>query len=101
MANTDNSEKWQISKLLEGRMATLWAFAIGVSMILVPFFNLRNSVQVMDRKIEHYNTISSNHLSEIEADIKALRKDNERNRQNLEQVSEDIAELKALIQETH
>lgn len=98
---SEEQDESKIGKVLKTKTATFFAFGMALLAIAGPFFALRSQVKLLQQKVESYNTISSNHLSEIEADIDRLENNSKSNEKRLEQISTDIAEIKALIEDTH
>lgn len=100
-----DNKKSKFNDFLESRASTYWGFGMSLVLIMtsiaMPFFALRQDVRVLEQKVSSYNTISSNHLSEVEADIKRIEDNTKSQDKKLDQLSEDIAELKALMKNTH
>jgi len=106
MVNSDNaSDESQIRKFLRSEASTYWAFGMTIVTVIVsvgvPFYSLKTKVKILENELEYSNTIARNHLSEIESDLKEIKKRSQENRKRLEEVSLDIQEIKTLIEDTY
>ncbi len=90
-----DNQKSKFNDFLESRASTYWGFGLSIVLIMssiaMPFFTLRKDVRVLEEKVAGYNTISSNHLSEIEADIKRIEDNTKSQDKKLDQLSEYVA----------
>lgn len=102
---SENNNKSKLRDILESEVSNYWGFALVVVMIIssvsLPFLSLKSRVSLLEQEMRYSNEIATNHLSEIEGDIRELKKNSKENREKLDQVGLDIAELKTLIQKTH